>query len=126
MKVIVRSESLQNIADAIRTITGQVRVFKAREMAPAIDQIPAILRDVHSYRVTINQSPHQRITVRRYLPEIQRVHNTTFTVSEQFYWLDISIEADEGYRAGTLNLSGTIQLDRDRIIEATPAIQVYG
>ena len=124
MKVILNDDSLQNIADAIRSINGANVTYKPREMAAAIDAMPQVLRDVHSYRVTINQSPHQTIKVRKYLPDIEYDYNSSFTVSEQFYLLDISIEADEGYEAGTLNFSGTVLLDRDMIIEATNATEV--
>ena len=124
MKVIVNSQSLSDIANAIRYVNGASRTYKAREMSGAIDQIPQVTRDNHAFRVTINQSPHQTITVRRYLPDISEVHTTAFNVTEQFYLLDVSITADSGYIAGTLNIESPFLLDRDVLIEATPATEV--
>jgi hypothetical protein len=40
------------------------------------------------------------------------------------FYVEITIVPDEGYRAGTLNHSGVVQLDRDMIVEATPATEV--
>lgn len=124
MKVIIDSQTLSNIASAIRYVNGETRSYKAREMAGAIDQIPQVTRDNHAFRVTINQSPHQTITVRRYLPDISQEHTTAFNVTEQFYLLDVSIEADEGYEAGELNVQSPVLLDRDIMIKATDATPV--
>ena len=123
-KCIIQSQTLSDIASAIRYVNGETRAYKAREMAGAIDQIPQVIRDNHSFRVTVNQSPHQTITVRRYLPDIKQTHTTAFNVTEQFYLLDVSIEADTGYIAGTLNVTSPVLLDRDILIKATDATEV--
>lgn len=124
MKVIVQSQRLSDIANAIRYVNGATRTYKAREMAGAISQIPQVLRNNHSFRVTINQSPHQTIKVRRYLPDTQQTHTSGFTISEQFYYLDAWIEPEDGYEAGTLNIDLPFLLDRDVVVEATPATEV--
>lgn len=124
MKVIVQSQRLSDIANAIRYVNGATRTYKAREMAGAISQIPQVLRNNHSFRVTINQSPHQTIKVRRYLPDMEQTHTTGFNLTEQFYRLDAWVEPDDGYVAGTLNIQTPFLLDRDVVVEATPATEV--
>ena len=124
MKVIVNDQHLTNIANAIRELNGSSVSYKAREMSAAIDALPELTTGSHSFRVTINQSPHQTIIVSRYLDDDTGYHVGSFNVSEQFYKLNISIEADEGYTAGTLNKSGVVTLDRDMLIEATPATPI--
>ena len=121
MKVIVNDRHLTNIANAIRELNGSSVSYKAREMSPAIDELPELATSGHAYRVTINQSPHQTITVQKYLRRNENVSTGSFTVSEPFYYITVSIEAENGYEAGILNHSGTFVLDRDFIIEATPA-----
>ena len=124
MKVIVNDQHLTNIANAIRELNGRTVSYKAREMSQAIDELPELVTGSHAYRVTINQSPHQTITVQKYLKRNENVSTGSFTVSEPFYYINVSIQADEGYEAGTLNHSGTFVLDRDYIIEATPATPI--
>ena len=124
-KVIINQQSLNDIADAIRYLNGKTSVkYKPKEMAAAIEALIQGSNNSHTYRVTINQSPHQTIYVRKYLPDYRFTHYDGFTCSEPFYYIDVSIQADEGYKAGTLNYSGTMILDRDYIIEATPATEV--
>lgn len=123
-KVIVKAKHLQAIADAIRECNGRQVPYKAREMAQAIDGLPNRANTNHAYRVTINQSPHQTIYVRRFLQPYELEHYGSFTVSEPMFYVEITIVPDEGYRAGTLNHSGVVQLDRDMIVEATPATEV--
>lgn len=121
MKVIVNDQHLTNIANAIRQLNGREVSYKAREMSQAIDELPELVGNQHAYRVTINQTPHQTITVQKYLDDRYSYHIGSFNVGEQFYKINISITPDEGYEAGTLNHSGTMVLDRDIIVEATPA-----
>lgn len=124
MKVIVNDRHLTNIANAIRQLNGRAVSYKAREMSQAIDELPELAVSGHAFRVTINQTPHQTITVQKYLRRNETVSMGSFTVSEPFYYIDISITPDEGYEAGTLNHSGTMVIDRDIIIEATPATPI--
>lgn len=121
MKVIINDQHLTNIANAIRELNGREISYKAREMSQAIDELPELVTGQHAYRVTINQTPHQTITVQKYLDDTSTYHVGSFNVGEQFYKINISITPDEGYEAGTLNHSGTMVLDRDLIVEATPA-----
>lgn len=124
-KVMIKQQHLNDIADAIRYLNGKNTVrYKPREMAQAINELVQGSNNSHTYRVTINQSPHQTIYVRKYLPDYRFTHYDGFTCSEPYYYIDVTIEADEGYVAGTLNHSGTMILDRDYIIEATPATEV--
>ena len=123
-KVIVKAKHLQAIADAIRECNGRQVLYKPREMANAIDNLPNRANTNHEYRVTINQSPHQTIYVRRFLQPYEIEHHGSFNVSEPMFFLEITIVPEEGYRAGTLNHSGVVQLDRDMIVEATPATEV--
>ena len=122
-KVMLDNQSLIDIGNAIREINGATVSYKPREMAPAIDAIPELTHDTHSFRITINQTPHQTITVRKYTDEKSVVYSGTFTVAEPFYKIVCSIEAEEGWQAGTLNKSGIVVVDRDMIIEATPATE---
>lgn len=124
MKVIVNDQHLTNIANAIRQLNGRNVSYKAREMPQAINELPELAVGGHAFRVTINQTPHQTITVQKYLRRNETVSMGSFTVSEPFYIIDVSIQADEGYLAGTLNHSGTIVVDRDILIEATEATPI--
>lgn len=123
-KVMLDNQSLIDIGNAIREINGATVSYKPREMAPAIDAIPELTRDVHSYRITINQTPHQTISVHKYLDDKEITYSGSFNVSEVFYKITVSIEAEEGWQAGTLNKSGVIVVDRDMVIEASPATEV--
>ena len=74
--------------------------------------------DKTTYKLSINQSAHQTITVtangNKYTDTVSLPYGTTYTVS---------ITADAGYIAGELNkTSGTIT--GDETINATPAIQI--
>lgn len=124
MKVIVNDRHLTNIANAIRELNGSSVSYKAREMSPAIDALPELTNDLHTFRVTITQTPHQTITVEKYLNNNTGFHSGSFNVGEQFYNIDISIEADEGYEAGRLNHPTHMVVDRDISIEATPATPI--
>ena len=123
-KVIVKAKHLQAIADAIRGCNGRQVLYKPREMAQAIDDLPNLASTNHSYRITINQTPHQTIYVRRFLQPYEVEHFGSFTVSEPMFYIEVTIVPEQGYTAGTLNHSGIIRLDRDMIIEATPATEV--
>ena len=126
MKVIVNDQHLTNIANAIRELNGRTISYKAREMAGAIDALPELTRNAHAFRITINQTPHQTITVRKYLEPNETIYAGSFTVNEPFYKILVTIQADEGYTAGTLNHSGVVTVDRDMIIEATDAVANQG
>lgn len=121
-EVIINDSSLNEIANAIRRKNGLVRTYKPREMAPAIRSFKYALPTSHEYRVTVNQSAHQTITVRRYLNNDWKDYTKSFTVSEPYFILDIQIESDAGWTAGTLNQQSTLNLSKDIVISASPAI----
>ena len=123
-EVLIDDSSLNKIANSIRGKNGLRRTYKPREMAPAIRAFRNYIPHAHEYNVQINQTPNQTITVKKYLEINRRNHTGTFTVTEPFYILEVSIEADIGYEAGQLNVQSPIVLDRDLIIEATPATPV--
>ena len=121
-EVIIDDSSLNAIANAIRRKNGLVRTYKPREMAPAIRALQGVAPSSHGYTIKINQSPHQYITVKlRQRPQIVD-YEETFTVNEPMWTFEASIEADWGYRAGKLNYVNETSIDRDYVIEATPAI----
>ena len=62
--------------------------------------------------------------MRRFLQPYEVEHFGSFTVSEPMFYIEVTIVPEQGYTAGTLNHSGIIRLDRDMIIEATPATEV--
>ena len=121
-KVLMDDSSLNAIANSIRRKNGLVRTYKPREMAPAIRAFAYNIPSAHDYTVTINQSEHQRIIVRKYLDPNLKEYTQSFTVAEPYYKIDISIEADAGWEAGTLNYQSPTTVDRDIIIQATPAV----
>lgn len=123
-KCIVKASTLQAIADAIRESNGRQVDYKPRDMAWAVNGLPNMASVGHAYRVTINQSPHQTIYVRRFLQPYQIEHFGSFTVGEPMFYIEATIEAEQGYTAGILNHSGVVLLDRDIVIEATPATAV--
>ena len=73
--------------------------------------------DANVCTVTINQSDNQHITV---VVNGVRTHTDSFKVYSGAL-LQCSIESDDGYTAGTLNIYGT-SVTTDLIIEATPAV----
>ena len=121
-EVLIDDLNLNRIANSIRRKNGLVRTYKPREMAPAIRAFRDFIPSPHEYNVVINQTPNQRITVRKFLETNRNNHTGTFTVAEPFYTLDISVEPEFGYQAGQLNCNSPVVLDRDMIIEATPAV----
>lgn len=73
--------------------------------------------NVNVCTVTINQSDNQHITV---VVNGVRTHTDSFKVYSGAL-LQCSIESDDGYTAGTLNIYG-ISVTTDLTIEATPAV----
>ena len=73
--------------------------------------------NVNVCTVTINQSDNQHITV---VVNGVRTHTDSFKVYSGAL-LQCSIESDDGYTAGTLNIYGT-SVTTDLTIEATPAV----
>lgn len=120
-EVLIDDLNLNKIAHSIRRKNGLVRTYKPREMAPAILAFRNFVPSPHEYNVIVNQTPHQRIIVKRVLQPNRNDYTGTFAVAEPYYTLEISIEADAGYTAGDLICENPIVLDRDLIISATPA-----
>ena len=122
-EVLIDDSSLNAIAHSIRRKNGLLRTYKPREMAPAIRAFNDFVPDAHSFTVTVQQSPHQTIRVRKYLDADHHEYTNTFTVSEPYYKLEAVVEADVGYDAGALNYINPITVDRDILISAQPAIE---
>lgn len=125
-EVLINDLNLNRIANSIRRKNGLVRTYKPREMAPAILAFRNFIPSTHEFTVTINQSPHQLITAKRYLHTQRTNHTKTFTVSEPYYIMELNIIPDSGYTAGTLNYKSPIVVDRDMVISATPPTQIAG
>jgi hypothetical protein len=122
-EVLIDDSSLNAIAHSIRRKNGLLRTYKPREMAPAIRAFNDFVPDAHSFTINVQQSPHQTIRIRKYLDADQHEYTNTFTVSEPFYKLDITVEADGGYIAGQPNYESPVTVDRDMIIHASPATE---
>jgi len=123
-EVLIDDLNLNKIANSIRRKNGLVRTYKPREMAPAIRAFRNFIPSTHEFVVTINQSPHQLITAKRYLNVDRTNYTNTFTVSEPFYMMELSIVPDGGYEEGTLNYESPVVIDRDMVISATPATPI--
>lgn len=124
-EVLINDSNLNAIANAIRRKNGLVRTYKPREMAPAIRAINADAPDSREYTVTVIQTPHQTIKVRQVLGG-EKQYDQSFTVSEPYWKIQATIEAEAGYTAGALNYPNEVTVDRDITIKATPAtIQTF-
>lgn len=122
-EVLINDSNLNAIANAIRRKNGLVRTYKPREMAPAIRAINADAPDSREYTVTVIQTPHQTIKVRQVLGG-EKQYDQSFTVSEPYWKIQATIEADAGYVAGGLNYPDEVTVDRDITIKATPATEI--
>lgn len=118
-KVLVEESSLQNIANAIRTMSNKTDKYMPSEMATAINNIQTLKGG--GYKVNITQSEHQTITVSQF-----SFDNRTagFTIDD-YPSIKASITADPGYTAGSLNRTNfTFSNDvREVDIFATAATQ---
>ena len=116
-QVLVDSDSLTAIGDAIRKKTNQVIKYKPAEMPAAINSINSLKSG--GYKVNITQSDHQTIHVTQSTFNDQE---SGFTI-EDHPTINISLTADPGYIAGSLNLTNfTFSNDvREVDIFATPA-----
>lgn len=122
-EVLIDDSSLNAIAHSIRRKNGLLRTYKPREMAPAIRAFNDFVPDAHSFTINVQQSPHQTIRLRKYLDADYKEYTNTFTISEPFYKADIIVEADAGYEAGKPNYVSPITIDRDMVINASPATE---
>ena len=98
-KVLVDSDSLTAIGDAIRKKTNQVIKYKPAEMPAAINNINSL--KLGGYKVNIAQSDHQTIHV---VQSTFSDQESGFTI-EDHPTINISLTADPGYIAGSLNLT---------------------
>ena len=116
-QVLVDSDSLTAIGDAIRKKTNQVIKYKPAGMPAAINSINSL--KLGGYKVNITQSDHQTIHVTQSTFNDQE---SGFTI-EDHPTINISLTADPGYIAGSLNLTNfTFSNDvREVDIFATPA-----
>lgn len=118
-KVLVEESSLQNIANAIRTMSNKTDKYMPSEMATAINNIQTLKGG--GYKVNITQSEHQTITVSQF-----SFDNRTagFTIND-YPTINVSLKADPGYIAGSLNRTNfTFSNDvREVDIFATAATQ---
>ena len=96
-QVLVDSDSLTAIGDAIRKKTNQVIKYKPAEMPAAINNINSL--KLGGYKVNITQSDHQTIHV---VQSTFSDQESDFTI-EDHPTINISLTADPGYRAGNLN-----------------------
>lgn len=96
-KVLIEESSLQNIANAIRAKNKGTDKYKPSEMATAIDNIQTL--NGGGYKVNITQSEHQTITVSQ--PSFDN-QTSGFTIDD-YPSINVSLKADPGYIAGSLN-----------------------
>ena len=96
-QVLVDSDSLTAIGDAIRKKTNQVIKYKPAEMPAAINNINSL--KLGGYKANITQSDHQTIHV---VQSTFSDQESSFTI-EDHPTINISLTADPGYRAGNLN-----------------------
>ena len=96
-QVLVDSDSLTAIGDAIRKKTNQVIKYKPAEMPAAINSINSL--KLGGYKVNITQSDHQTIHVTQSTFNDQE---SGFTIDD-YPTINISLTADPDYRAGNLN-----------------------
>lgn len=96
-KVLIEESSLQNIANAIRAKNKGTDKYKPSEMATAIDNIQTL--NGGGYKVNITQSEHQTITVSQ--PSFDN-RTAGFTIDD-YPSINVSLKADPGYIAGSLN-----------------------
>ena len=121
-QVLVDSDSLTAIGDAIRKKTNQVIKYRPAEMPAAINNINSL--KLGGYKVNITQSDHQTIHV---VQSTFSDQESGFTI-EDHPTINISLTADPDYKAGNLNhTSFTFSNDvREVNISATPAHLIPG
>ena len=123
VEVVINEQYLNDIANEIRRKNGLVRTYKPSEMPAAIRAIGASVPASDGFTVTVIQTAHQTIKVKQFLGGEQQ-YDESFTVSEPFWKIQATIEAEAGYEAGSLNYSDEVTVDRDIIIQATPAQKI--
>lgn len=97
--VLINDTYLKAIGEAIRSKLGTVLKYKPSEMATAINNIQTLKGG--GYKVNITQSEHQTITVSQ--PSFNN-RTAGFTIDD-YPTINVSLEADPGYTAGSLNLT---------------------
>lgn len=97
--VLINDTYLKAIGEAIRSKLGTVLKYKPSEMATAINNIQTLKGG--GYKVNITQSEHQTITVSQ--PSFNN-RTAGFTIDD-YPSINVSLKADPGYTAGSLNLT---------------------
>ena len=97
--VLINDTYLKAIGEAIRSKLGTVLKYKPSEMATAINNIQTLKGG--GYKVNITQSEHQTITVSQ--PSFNN-RTAGFTIDD-YPTINVSLKADPGYTAGSLNLT---------------------
>lgn len=117
--VLINDTYLKAIGEAIRSKLGTVLKYKPSEMATAINNIQTLKGG--GYKVNITQSEHQTITVSQ--PSFNN-QTAGFTIDD-YPSINVSLKADPGYIAGSLNRTNfTFSNDvREVDIFATAATQ---
>lgn len=95
--VLINDTYLKAIGEAIRSKLGTVLKYKPSEMATAINNIQTLKGG--GYKVNITQSEHQTITVSQ--PSFNN-RTAGFTIDD-YPSINVSLKADPGYIAGSLN-----------------------
>ena len=97
--VLINDTYLKAIGEAIRSKLGTVLKYKPSEMATAINNIQTLKGG--GYKVNITQSEHQTITVSQ--PSFNN-RTAGFTIDD-YPSINVSLKADPGFIAGSLNLT---------------------
>lgn len=128
-KVLVTESYLTDIGNAIRSKNSSTDKYKPGEMANAIKNIK--IAEQQEYKINIEQSDNQTITV-------QANYNTAYGYSGETssfsmkpvtcypHTVTATIQANPGYKAGTLNHESFSFSSTNRTVtfSATPAIEV--
>lgn len=128
-KVLVEESSLQNIANAIRAKNNKTDKYLPSQMVNAIENIK--IAEQQEYKINIEQSDNQTITV-------EADYNTAYGYSGETssfsmkpvtcypHTVTASIQANPGYKPGTLNYESFSFSNTNRTVtfSATPAIEV--
>ena len=131
-RAFITEEYLTDIANAIRTVEGGgTTKYTPKQMADAIKNIKAVQPEEPEYKINIEQSDNQTITVEAHYPGTPIISGKTTSFSMKPITCNpdtaiATIKANPGYKPGTLNQESFTFSDTNRTVtfSASPAIEV--
>lgn len=132
-RAFITEQYLTDIANAIRTVDCEESTTKytPKQMADAIKNIKAVQPEEPEYKINIEQSDNQTITVEAHYPGTPVISNKTSSFSMKPITCNpdtatATIKANPGYKPGTLNQESFTFSDTNRTVtfSASPAIEV--